>query len=78
MAIDNNLMRPYLYRKWCWDNGYYVVVKPIKKGKSQSYCKIHLNLQKNTKEGDEEYIQGTVRLDKKIEELYEYMYKNFK
>jgi hypothetical protein len=78
MAIDNDFMRPYLHRKWCWDNGYFVDIIPIKKGRSQSFCKIHLRLQKNIKEGDDEYRQGTERLAQKIDELYTYMYRNFK
>lgn len=78
MALDNDFFRPYLHKKWCWDNGYYVVIKPIKKVKSQSFCRLQLDLQKNIQEGTEEYRQGTERLSRKIDELYKYMYENYR
>ena len=78
MAIDNDFMRPYLHKKWCWDNGFFVVLKPIMQGGYKSKVKIHLVIQKNTQVGKEEYTQNSKELENKIEELYKYMYETYR
>jgi hypothetical protein len=78
MALDNDFFRPYLLKKWCWDNGFFVVIKPITKGGYKSKVKIHLVIQKNTQVGKEEYAQNSKELENKIEELYKYMYETYR
>lgn len=77
MALDNNFFRPYLQRQWCWDNGYFVVLKPITKGTYKTKVRINLEIQKSIQQGKEEYIQNSKKLEDKINELYEYMYNTF-
>ena len=77
MDLDQDFFRPWIHRKWCWDNGYYVEVKPTKKGISPK-CTINLKIQKNIQQGTEEYKQSSLQLENKIDELYAYMYNTFK
>jgi len=77
MDLDQDFFRTWIHRKWCWDNGYFVEVKPTKRGNSPQ-CRINLNIQKNIQEGTEEYKQSSMQLGDKIDELYAYMYNTFK
>lgn len=77
MALDNDFFRPWLQRKWCWDNGFFVVLKPVERG-SKSKVTINLDIQKNIQQGKEEYTQNSKDLENKVNELYEYMYRTFK
>lgn len=76
--LNNDFFRPYLRLKWCWDNGYFVEIMPTKKRRGQAFCKLRLVIQKGIIEGKEEYKQSSDVLANKIQELYNYMYENFK
>lgn len=78
MALDQDFFRPWIHKKWCWDNGYFVEIKPIKKKGKFTHCRLHLKIQKNIQKGTEEYNQNSLQLNNKIDELYAYMYNTFK
>ena len=77
MELNQDFFRPWLHRQWCWDNGYFVEIKPTKTGASPK-CTINLKIQKNIQKGTEEYTQSSLQLGNKIDELYAYMYNTFK
>ncbi len=78
MALDNDFFRPWLQRKWCWDNGFFVVIKPVEKGSYRTKVTINLDIQKNIQQGKEEYTQNSTQLENKVNELYKYMYENYR
>lgn len=78
MELNQNFFRPWIHRQWCWDNGFFVILKPITQGGYKSKVRIHLEIQKSVQKGKEEYTQNSEVLENKINELYEYMFRTFK
>ena len=60
----------------CWNANCYVYYKPVEEGKNRM-VKLEMNLQGNVITGKELYKQNSKEIIKKIEELYEYIYKNY-
>lgn len=78
MELNQDFFRPWIHRQWCWDNGFFVILKPITQGGYKSKVRIHLDIQKNIQQGKEEYTQNSKQLEDKISELYEYMFRTFR
>ena len=78
MELNQNFFRPWIHRQWCWDNGFFVILKPITQGGYKSKVSIHLEIQKSVQKGKEEYTQNSEVLENKINELYEYMFRTFR
>jgi len=60
----------------CWGANCYVYYKPVEQGNNKM-VKLEMNLQGNVVTGKELYKQNSKEIIKKIEELYEYIYKNY-
>jgi len=61
--------------KRCWENSIFVHQVPIKQGKNPA---VELHLVMNgllVKKGEKQYKQNTQELEKKIEEIYRYIYE---
>lgn len=70
----------YKFRQACWEYGYFVIQKPIKRGfKKGGYdVKLYIDHEGKAKmKGSQVYKQNSNELEIKIEEAYEYCYKFF-
>ena len=63
-------------RMACWNKKCFVYYKPVEQGKNKM-VKLEMDLQGNVVTGKELYKQNSKEIKKKIEELYEYIYKNY-
>ena len=67
-------------KRECWDEEIYVVQKPVKTGYKKGGYNVKLYIDykgKSRINGKEEYIQNSIDLENKIEEVYKYAYNRF-
>ena len=72
----------YKYKKWCWENGIRIYVKPIdgSAGVKQPRVNIVIEINGNQKTGVEVYTQTPIGQDqysKKINNLYSHFYNKY-
>jgi len=64
----------------CWYENIYVVQKPVKIGNKKGGYNVKLYIDykgKSRVNGKEEYVQNSIELENKIEEVYKYAYNRF-
>jgi hypothetical protein len=65
-------------KQLCWDRNIFIIQKPIHQGGSVGKeVKLCIDFDGNKKWGTEFYTQNSIKLEKKIEYLYRYVFENY-